>query len=92
MRHKIDSSVALTEAVMYDKHTHLYGVRAEKEPTSEVRCCRRRHSWGPICRAPAELSGANLKGVTLEGAALGGAYVRMEGVRARISRDMTAGV
>lgn len=47
---------------------------------------------GPICRAPAELSGANLKGVTLEGAALGGAYVRMEGVRARISRDMTVGV
>ena len=64
---------------MYDKHTHLYGVRAEKEPTSEARCCRRRHSWGPICRAPAELSGANLKGVTLEGAALGGAYVRHGG-------------
>ena len=63
---------------MVNTHT-LYGVRAEKEPTSEARCCRRRHSWGPICRAPAELSGANLKGETLEGAALGGAYVRHGG-------------
>ena len=32
----MDSLVALTEAVMYGKHTHLYGVRAEKEPTSEA--------------------------------------------------------
>ena len=51
---------------MVNTHT-LYGVRAEKEPTSEARCCRRRHSWGPICRAPAELSGANLEGVTWRG-------------------------
>ena len=90
MRHKIDSSVALTEAVMYDKHTHLYGVRAEKEPTSEVRCCRRRHSWGPICRAPAELSGANLEGGTWRG--LRWACLCTHGGRAGTYFDMTAGV
>ena len=35
-KNEMDSLVALTEAVMYGKHTHLYGVRAEKEPTSEA--------------------------------------------------------
>ena len=74
---------------MINTHTCMV---LERKKSQLQRRCRRRHSWGPICRAPAELSGANLEGVNLEGAALGGAYARMEGVRERISRDMTAGV